>query len=106
MTLATPHIRSIVLVAAFAALFVTSAAMAGALKTGRVDWEDTVAAEISRDSMSLNEAVAQAKRSFPGRVLRAETQSRGDRRVHVVRILNEQGKVRTLRFDADTGKPI
>ena len=106
MNLAVPHVRSLLAVLVIVALSLPQVAVAGALKAGGVDWDDPVVSEVARDSMSLNEAVSRAKRSFPGRVLRAETQNRGDRRIHVVRILNEQGKVRTLRFDAKTGKPL
>jgi len=36
-------------------------------------------------------------------VIRAETMQNGDRVVHEVRILGDDGRVRTVRIDAQTG---
>jgi uncharacterized protein (TIGR02266 family) len=38
-----------------------------------------------------------------GRVVRAETVNQGGRRVHEIRILGDDGRVRTVRVDAETG---
>jgi uncharacterized iron-regulated membrane protein len=58
----------------------------------------------SNDALSLNEAIARARSRFPGRVVKADTVSRGGRKEHVVRIINDQGRVRTFRIDAQTGE--
>ena len=55
---------------------------------------------------SLDEVVSGVRRRNPGKVLSADTVKQGDRSVHRIRILNEKGRVRGLRFDADTGKPL
>ena len=89
-----------------AALLLAGTAAAEGLKAGG-SLQVPSAARIeqpARDGMSLREAVERAKRSFPGRVLRAETQQKGNRREHVVRILNDEGRVRTLKYDADSGR--
>ena len=57
-------------------------------------------------SHSLDDVVSGVRRRNPGKVLSADTVKQGDRSVHRIRILNEQGRVRGLRFDADTGKPL
>ncbi len=53
--------------------------------------------------VSLAQATAMATSRYRGRVVRAETVSRGDRVIHEIRILGEDGKVRTVRIDAQTG---
>jgi hypothetical protein len=54
--------------------------------------------------VSLAQATAMAQSRFQGRVVRAETVQMGDRRVHEIRILGEDGRtVRTVRIDAQTG---
>jgi uncharacterized membrane protein YkoI len=53
--------------------------------------------------ISLAQATAMAQSRFPGRVVRAETVQMGDRVVHEIRILGNDGSVRTVRIDAQTG---
>jgi hypothetical protein len=54
--------------------------------------------------VSLQQATAMAQSRVPGRVVRAETVQMGDRVVHEIRILAEDGRtVRTVRIDAQTG---
>ena len=54
--------------------------------------------------VSLADATARAQSAFPGRVVGARTVQMGDRIVHEIRILGEDGRtVRTFRVDAQTG---
>lgn len=54
--------------------------------------------------VSLAQATAMAQSRFQGRVVRAETVRVGDRLVHEIRILGEDGRtVRSFRIDAQTG---
>jgi uncharacterized membrane protein YkoI len=53
--------------------------------------------------ISLAQATAMAQSRFQGRVVRAETVQMGNRLVHEIRILGEDGRVRTVRIDAQTG---
>jgi hypothetical protein len=54
--------------------------------------------------ISLQQATSMALNSFPGRVVSARTVQMGDRAVHEIRILGEDGHtVRTFRVDAQTG---
>jgi hypothetical protein len=58
----------------------------------------------ARADTSLNQAVEQAKQRLGGgRVISAETRERDGKRVHNVRILTKDGKVRRLRINADGG---
>jgi hypothetical protein len=53
--------------------------------------------------VSLADATARAQSAFQGRVVSARTVQMGDRMVHEIRILGEDGTVRTFRIDAQTG---
>jgi uncharacterized membrane protein YkoI len=58
-----------------------------------------------RPGISLQQAVEIAMRERPGRVVRAVTVTAGGMRVHEVRILlDEGGRVVTIRVDARTGR--
>ncbi len=54
---------------------------------------------------SLDEAVSEARDRYNGRVLSAETERRGDRESHNIRILTRDGRVKRLQIDADNGRP-
>ena len=56
-----------------------------------------------RGGVSLEQATAMARSRFPGRVVRAEPVQMGDRRVYEIRILGDDGRVRIVRIDAQTG---
>lgn len=57
-----------------------------------------------RGGVSQEQAIAMALRAFQGRVVSARTVQMGDRMVHEIRILGEDGRtVRTFRIDAQTG---
>jgi uncharacterized membrane protein YkoI len=56
-----------------------------------------------RGGISLGQATAMARSRYPGRVVRAESVMIGDRIVYEIRILGDDGRVRTVRVDAQTG---
>lgn len=56
-----------------------------------------------RARISLDSAVSMAERRFNARVVRAETRDAGDRTIYVLRMLNDAGRVWTVRVDAVTG---
>lgn len=58
------------------------------------------AAAAVRDEVSLSEAVARVKREYGGRILEAETREQNGRRVHVIKVLTREGRVRTVRIPA------
>ena len=53
---------------------------------------------------SLEDAVSEARNRHPGRVLSAETERRGGRDSHRIRILTRDGRVKRLRMDAESGR--
>ena len=56
-----------------------------------------------RGGISLGQATAMARSRYPGRVVRAEMVTIGERVVYEIRILGDDGRVRTVRIDAQTG---
>ena len=54
--------------------------------------------------ISLDEAVAQARRKNKGKVLSAETIRIDGRKVHRIKILTKDGRVKRTQIDAGTGQ--
>jgi uncharacterized membrane protein YkoI len=54
---------------------------------------------------SLDQAVSEAREQYNGRVLSAETQRQDGRESHRIRILTDDGHVKRLRIDAESGRP-
>ena len=61
------------------------------------------AARAASNGMSLEQAVKMAEQRFKARVVRAESQQNDGRTVYVLRMLNESGRVWTVRVDASNG---
>lgn len=53
---------------------------------------------------SLDEAVSEARDRYNGRVLSAETQRNNGRESHRIRILTNEGRVKRLNIDAESGR--
>jgi uncharacterized membrane protein YkoI len=53
--------------------------------------------------ISLDQAVRMAEQRFKARVVRAESQQNGSHTIYVLRMLNESGRVWTVRVDASSG---
>jgi uncharacterized membrane protein YkoI len=54
-------------------------------------------------SVSMDQAVKIAEQRFQARVVRAEAEKDGDHTIYVLRMLNESGRVWTVRVDASNG---
>ncbi len=48
------------------------------------------------NGVTLSQAVEQVRRQYNGRIVSAETQVSGDRETHVIKVLTEDGKVKTV----------
>jgi len=55
--------------------------------------------------ISLDEAVARARRQADGQILSAATVRVDGRRVHRIKILTRDGRVTRMEIDADSGRP-
>ena len=61
---------------------------------------------VDNHEMTLENAVGRAKKQYNGRVISAETDRRNGKGTHNIRILTEDGRVRRLRYDQQTGEYI
>ena len=62
--------------------------------------QDSVAPALSAmqgNGVTLSQAVEQVRRQYNGRIVSAETQVSGNRETHVIKVLTEDGKVKTVR---------
>jgi uncharacterized membrane protein YkoI len=53
--------------------------------------------------ISLDQAVEMAQRRYRAKAVKAQTVESGGRRVHQIRLLSAEGKVWTVRVDAQSG---
>jgi uncharacterized membrane protein YkoI len=53
--------------------------------------------------MSMDQAVKTAEKQYHSRVIKAQTQKDNGHTVYVLKLLNDSGKVRTVRVDAASG---
>ena len=65
--------------------------------------EQSLPVALTRAGMSLDDAVQMVQARFNARVVRAETRNEDGRRVHHLRLMNAEGKVWTVRVDAESG---
>lgn len=56
--------------------------------------------------LGLDEAVANLRRGGPGRVLSADTLERDGQRVHRIKILTDEGRVKRYQLDGESGQAI
>jgi hypothetical protein len=48
--------------------------------------------------MTLEQAVAQVRRQYQGRIVSAETRVSGGQETHIIKVLTSDGKVKTVRI--------
>jgi hypothetical protein len=100
-------IRSGILPATLAALgfapFTQAHSMPGPHPAGAAMPEREIVA-MARDGISLDEAVARAERQYRARVVRTDVQDEDGRKVYVLKLLSEDGRVFTVRIDAQSGR--
>jgi uncharacterized membrane protein YkoI len=77
--------------------------MPGAVDSGTAQAERSRVAEV-RDGISLDEAVRRAEAQYRARVVRTDVQDEDGRKVYVLKLLSEDGRVITVRIDASTGR--
>lgn len=53
--------------------------------------------------MSLDQAVAMVEKRFKAKVVRTEVRQDGERKIYVLRLLNDESRVWSVRVDASTG---
>ncbi|HYC09308.1 MAG TPA: PepSY domain-containing protein [Steroidobacteraceae bacterium] len=60
-------------------------------------------ASVASVSLSMDQAVQMVEQRYHARVVRAQTQNEEGRTVYVLRLLNDSGKVWTVRVNAANG---
>lgn len=94
----------IALIAVGFAPFTQAHSMPGQLIGGTgVEDRSGAVAEL-HDGVSLDEAVRRAEAQYRARVVRTEVQDEDGRKVYVLKLLSEDGRVVTVRIDAATGR--
>ncbi len=83
--------------------FTQAHSMPGPRPSGAAAVEQGVVA-VARDGISLDEAVSRAERQYRARVVRTDVQDEDGRKVYVLKLLSEDGRVITVRIDAQTGR--
>ena len=79
-------------------------AMPGPLVQGGSNVEAPEVEAVRRDGISLDEAVRMAEAQYNARVVRTEVVDEDGRKVYVLKLLSEGGRVITVRIDAATGR--
>lgn len=70
---------------------------------GSAEEQSNVVAE-RHDGISLDEAVRRAEAQYRAKVVRTDVQDEDGRKVYVLKLLSEDGRVITVRVDAATGR--
>ena len=72
--------------------------------TGNRQVRDSAVEQVAfqRKGVTLSQAVEQVRRQYGGRIISAETKVSGGRETHVIKVLTDDGKVKTVKIP---GKP-
>jgi uncharacterized membrane protein YkoI len=66
--------------------------------------EDARPILLAQAEMSLDAAAAMVREKFGGKVIDAKTDTNRGRRVHVIKLLSDKGRVTIVKVDAQTGR--
>jgi hypothetical protein len=94
----------ITLLALSFAPFTQANGLAGQWAGGSNVEEHPGVAAVTRDGISLDEAVRRAEAQYRAKVVRTDVQDEDGRTVYVLKLLSEDGRVITVRVDASTGR--
>ena len=70
------------------------------------DHDKARALKQSGEIMSLETILEKARKDQPGRVVETELERKGERYVYEIKIVDDKGGVRELKYDAKTGEPL
>ncbi len=85
-----------------AAALAAPAAMLAALPVQAASHAQPAQSLAQSNGPTLSQAVEQVRRQYRGRIVSAETRVRGNREVHVIKVLTDDGKVKTVRVNGRT----
>lgn len=95
-----PTPRFLLAILAALALSVGTAAPAAAAQAGKTVVGNIV---LAGGGISLNQAISMVERRFKARVVRSDVRQEGDRKVYVLRLLDDAGNAQVVRVDAASG---
>jgi hypothetical protein len=84
--------------------FAQAHSMPGPVVSAGSNLEARFIEETRHDGISLDEAVRRAEQQYRARVVRTDVQDEDGRKVYVLKLLSENGRVMTVRIDAATGR--
>ena len=87
-----------------AAPFAQAHGLPAAMSEGSGVLERDGGAGAQHDGISLDEAVRMAESQYHAKVVRTDVQDEDGRKVYVLKLLSEGGRVITVRIDAATGR--
>ncbi len=58
---------------------------------------------LAAGGISLNQAISMVEKRYNARVVRSDTRQEGDRKIYVLRLLDDRGNGQVVRVDAATG---
>jgi uncharacterized membrane protein YkoI len=58
---------------------------------------------LAAGGISLNQAISMVERRFKARVVRSDVRQEGDRKIYVLRLLDDSGNAQVVRVDASSG---
>jgi len=94
----------VTLVLAGFAPFSQAHSMPAPILSGAAVRQQSPAPEIMGDGISLDEAVRRAEAQYRARVVRTDVQDEDGRKVYVLKLLSDDGRVINVRIDAATGR--
>lgn len=94
----------VALLAASLATFAQARGLPGSQAAGTNVEERAEMVGVYRDGISLDEAVRRAEAQYNAKVVRTDVQDEDGRKVYVLKLLSEDGRVITVRVDAATGR--
>src|SRR5262249_28886019 len=95
-----PSFRFMLAILAALAMSVGTAGPADATPPARTVVGNIV---LAAGGISLNEAISMVERRFKARVVRSDVRQEGDRKVYVLRLLDDAGNAQVVRVDAASG---
>jgi uncharacterized membrane protein YkoI len=58
---------------------------------------------LAAGGISINQAISMVERRYKARVVRSETRQDGERKIYVLRLLDDAGNAQVVRVDASNG---
>lgn len=97
-------LRNAIAPAVLSGLLLSGAAFARTAGSAATDPQLRGVLAMVHDGISLDEAVSRAEKQYKARVVRTDVQDEDGRKVYVLKLLSEDGRVFTVRIDAATGR--